>query len=115
LIFTAKRYGVFSQPYLNDFIALGKPVWRQVRQQYQNCCGTIMLSLRDNQEHRAKVLLSKADVSMQLPVKVGDYTDFYSSMEHATNVGSMFRDPANALLPNWKHLPVGIMGVLLPL
>lgn len=47
---------------------------------------------------------------MHLPVKVGDYTDFYSSIEHATNVGKMFRDPENALLPNWKHLPVGYHG-----
>ena len=50
------------------------------------------------------------DVQMLLPVKIGDYTDFYSSMEHARNVGTMFRDPANALLPNWKHLPVGYHG-----
>jgi fumarylacetoacetase len=44
---------------------------------------------------------------MQLPVLIGDYTDFYSSKEHATNVGKMFRDPENALLPNWLHIPVG--------
>ena len=47
---------------------------------------------------------------MHMPVYVGDYTDFYSSIEHATNVGTMFRDPANALLPNWKHIPVGYHG-----
>jgi fumarylacetoacetase len=105
-----EEYGVLGQPYLNDFIALGRPVWRQVRQQVSELLRHDNAILRDNQEHRAKILLSNADVSMQLPVKVGDYTDFYSSMEHATNVGSMFRDPANALLPNWKHLPVGYHG-----
>jgi fumarylacetoacetase len=47
---------------------------------------------------------------MHLPVKIGDYTDFYSSEQHAFNVGSMFRDPDNALLPNWKHIPVAYHG-----
>ena len=58
----------------------------------------------------AKVLLQQSDVTLLMPIKVGDYTDFYSSREHATNVGSMFRDPANALLPNWLHIPVGYHG-----
>ena len=51
-----------------------------------------------------------SDVQMLLPVEIGDYTDFYSSIEHARNVGMMFRDPENALMPNWKHLPVGYHG-----
>jgi fumarylacetoacetase len=105
-----KDSSVFSRPYLNDFIALGKPVWRYVRQRISQLLQHDNPALRDNDGHRSKVLLPAADVRMQLPVKVGDYTDFYSSMEHATNVGSMFRDPANALLPNWKHLPVGYHG-----
>jgi fumarylacetoacetase len=105
-----KDISVFSRPYLNDFIALGKPVWQQVRQRIAELLQHDNAKLRDNYEHRGKVLLYDSQVSMQLPVKVGDYTDFYSSMEHATNVGSMFRDPANALLPNWKHLPVGYHG-----
>jgi fumarylacetoacetase len=105
-----KDLAVFSQPYLNNFIALGKPVWQQVRQRISELLRHDNAKLRDNYDHRSRVLLYDTDVSMQLPVKVGDYTDFYSSMEHATNVGSMFRDPANALLPNWKHLPVGYHG-----
>jgi len=55
-------------------------------------------------------MVNRKEAEMLLPVKIGDYTDFYSSMEHATNVGKMFRDPENALLPNWKHLPVGYHG-----
>ncbi len=66
--------------------------------------------LRDNEEHKAQVLHAASDVQMHLPVEIGDYTDFYSSREHATNVGTMFRDPNNALLPNWLHIPVGYHG-----
>lgn len=67
-------------------------------------------SLRDNEEHKAQVLHAASQVTMHLPVEIGDYTDFYSSREHATNVGTMFRDPNNALLPNWLHIPVGYHG-----
>ncbi|HEU4496034.1 MAG TPA: fumarylacetoacetase, partial [Flavobacterium sp.] len=66
--------------------------------------------LRDNEKHRETVIFSIDEVEMQLPVLIGDYTDFYSSREHATNVGKMFRDPENALLPNWLHIPVGYHG-----
>jgi len=66
--------------------------------------------LRDNADHRDTVIFNVDDVEMQLPVLIGDYTDFYSSREHATNVGKMFRDPDNALLPNWLHIPVGYHG-----
>ncbi|MBN2236757.1 MAG: fumarylacetoacetase, partial [Bacteroidales bacterium] len=66
--------------------------------------------LRDDDEAKSKILFSINEVEMLMPVQVGDYTDFYSSIEHATNVGTMFRDPANALFPNWKHLPVGYHG-----
>jgi fumarylacetoacetase len=66
--------------------------------------------LRDNAEHRAQIICLISEVEMQLPVQIGDYTDFYSSKEHATNVGMMFRDPENALLPNWLHIPVGYHG-----
>src|SRR5204862_2080207 len=66
--------------------------------------------LRDNKNARYKVLHFMSNVQMQMPVKVGDYTDFYSSIDHATNVGSLIRDPANALFPNWKHLPIGYHG-----
>ena len=66
--------------------------------------------LQNNQHHCDQVIIPQADVEMLMPVEVGDYTDFYSSREHATNVGTMFRDPDNALLPNWLHIPVGYHG-----
>lgn len=66
--------------------------------------------LKDQAELRASAFFPVASVKMHLPAKIGDYTDFYSSKCHATNVGTMFRDPANALLPNWLHLPVGYHG-----
>jgi fumarylacetoacetase len=101
--------GIFIKDALNELIALGKPQTKKIRERVQQ------LLLKDNQElqnhaARGKVLLNMQEVDMLLPVKIGDYTDFYSSMEHATNVGKMFRDPENALLPNWKHLPVGYHG-----
>lgn len=101
---------VFSNQYLNDFIALGKPLCRSLRHRISNLLSINNPDLRDNKDARYKVLNFMSNVQMQMPVKVGDYTDFYSSMDHATNVGTMFRDPANALLPNWKHLPVGYHG-----
>lgn len=99
--------GVFRKELLNDFIALGKPVWTRFRNR------VIELLSEGNEElkpHAAQVLVPQADAEMKMPVHIGDYTDFYSSKEHATNVGKMFRDPENALLPNWKHLPVGYHG-----
>jgi fumarylacetoacetase len=101
---------VFDNQYLNDFIALGKPFCSTFRQRISNLLNENNAELRDNKIARSKVLHSITNVQMQMPVKVGDYTDFYSSIDHATNVGTMFRDPANALLPNWKHLPVGYHG-----
>ena len=99
--------GVFDAPVLNDFIATGKSNWTQFR-------AFIQQSLSDDSSdlHRVKddVLKNRFNVQMSLPLHIGDYTDFYSSIEHATNVGKMFRDPENALLPNWKHIPVGYHG-----
>jgi len=101
---------VFRQDSLNDFIALGKPVWKAVRERLLSIFSEEDGSLRDKVVFRNQALLSAKEVEMLLPVRVGDYTDFYSSLEHATNVGLMFRDPKNALLPNWKHLPVAYHG-----
>jgi len=98
---------IFQQPVLNDFIALGKPYWTSLRTRL-----TELLSA-DNEElkpHADSVLVDRITATMYLPVTVGDYTDFYSSKEHATNVGTMFRGVENALMPNWKHLPVGYHG-----
>lgn len=98
---------VFNSPYLNDFIALGKPITTKLRSDIQ--------SWLQNDHHileqfKLDLFVNQSDVKMHMPIKVGDYTDFYSSIEHATNVGSLFRDPENALLPNWRHLPVGYHG-----
>lgn len=101
---------IFLQDTLNEFITLGKPVWRMVRNRIADIFEENNSELRDNEDHRKNVLFPVAEVEMQLPVFIGDYTDFYSSKEHATNVGTMFRDPANALFPNWLHLPVGYHG-----
>ena len=96
---------VLSRPVLNDFIALGKPITSRARTQVQH-----FLEQFPAGPVAADHLVPLSEVTHHLPVRVGDYTDFYSSREHATNVGRMFRDPDNALLPNWLHLPVGYHG-----
>jgi len=96
----------FNQATLNEFIGLGKKVTNKVRLDVQQLLVQENSALKNHPE----VLVSQKDTAMHIPVKIGDYTDFYSSIEHATNVGKMFRDPANALLPNWKHIPVGYHG-----
>lgn len=101
---------IFLQDTLNDFISDGKKTWRLVRNRIAEIFDAKNPKLRDNEEHRKVVLFGLNEIEMQLPVQVGDYTDFYSSKEHATNVGTMFRDPENALLPNWLHIPVGYHG-----
>lgn len=101
---------IFSKPYLNDFIALGKPVWRAVRNKLSDIFNEKNREFWDTDDFKEELFYKSYDVEMLMPVKVGDYTDFYSSIEHATNVGKMFRDPDNALLPNWRHIPVGYHG-----
>ena len=101
---------IFLQDTLNDFISDGKKTWRLVRNRIADIFDADNAQLRDNEEHRKIVLFALDEIEMQMPVQVGDYTDFYSSKEHATNVGTMFRDPENALMPNWLHLPVGYHG-----
>ncbi|MFK7848530.1 MAG: fumarylacetoacetase, partial [Rhodothermales bacterium] len=97
---------VFMHPTLNPFIALGKPVTTAVRRQLQAALSDENTVLKE----ASQAFVKQSDATMHMPVTVGDYTDFYSSIEHATNVGKMFRDPANALLPNWRHIPVGYHG-----
>jgi len=101
---------IFLQDSLNDFISDGKKTWRLVRNRIAEIFDTENNSLKNNEEHCKIVLFTLDEIEMQLPVTIGDYTDFYSSIEHATNVGKMFRDPENALLPNWLHIPVGYHG-----
>ncbi|MEL4308691.1 fumarylacetoacetase [Joostella sp. CR20] len=101
---------IFLQDTLNDFISDGKKTWRLVRNRIAEIFDAKNNTLKDNEEHCKIVLFTLDEIEMQLPVQIGDYTDFYSSKEHATNVGTMFRDPNNALLPNWLHIPVGYHG-----
>lgn len=101
---------MFMQDTLNDFISDGKKTWRLVRNRLAELFDETNPILRDNEEHKEIIIFNVKDIEMQLPVLIGDYTDFYSSKEHATNVGAMFRDPENALLPNWLHIPVGYHG-----
>ncbi len=101
---------IFENNYLNDFIALGKSSCREIRDRISYLLNIENKELQNNKQHQQQVLISAEKVEMLMPIKIGDYTDFYSSIDHATNVGTMFRDPSNALLPNWKHLPVGYHG-----
>ena len=101
---------VFSQKYINEFMALGKPKTLALRDRIAELFASDNTLIRDDENAKGKIFQHVSNVDLLLPVQIGDYTDFYSSREHATNVGMMFRDPANALLPNWLHLPVGYHG-----
>lgn len=101
--------GIFNQKYLNDFFALGRMKVRAVRERISELLQDTNDELKNNPAKEI-ALIPMPEVQMLMPVRVPNYTDFYSSEEHATNVGSMFRDPKNALLPNWKHIPVGYHG-----
>lgn len=100
----------FDTPVLNNMMKRGKKAVRDLRNRISKLLDTNHNDLKNNEHHVAQVLIPVNQVNMLLPVQIGDYTDFYSSREHATNVGMMFRDPANALLPNWLWLPVGYHG-----
>ena len=100
----------FDQPTLNAFIDSGRDNWTKARTTIQTLLSSDNGTLRDNADLQAKALFKQADVTMHLPVQVPGFTDFYSSKEHATNVGTMFRDPKNALLANWTEMPVGYNG-----
>ncbi len=102
--------GIFSHWVLNPFMELGVPQRRAVRLLIHELLRADNVTLRDDEVLRGRALLPAAAVTMQFPVMIPDYTDFYASREHATNVGTMFRGPENALMPNWLHLPVGYHG-----
>lgn len=99
-----KRYGFFADSTLNRFMSARREVWREIRQRL------IGLLSSDNSPIKSEALIPVQEIQMRLPVAIGDYTDFYASREHATNVGIMFRGKENALMPNWLHLPVGYHG-----
>ncbi|MEX1002790.1 MAG: fumarylacetoacetase [Crocinitomicaceae bacterium] len=100
----------FLSDYLNPLMLKGKEANRKLRYRLFELLEESNDILKSKENHLTQVLLDQSSIEMLLPVKVGDYTDFYSSKEHATNVGTMFRDPENALLPNWLHIPVGYHG-----
>lgn len=102
--------GTFGEPVLNRFIALGRPVWRETRRRLTELLSRDQGALRDNAALRDRAVVPMAGATLHLPVSIPGYTDFYSSREHATNVGRMFRDPDNALLPNWLEIPIGYNG-----
>src|SRR6201994_1870473 len=108
--FAFGEIGVFSQPSLNPFMALGPKMWSKTRARISELLRHDHPELRDNEELRRLALLPMRDVKLHMPFTVAGYTDFYSSKEHATNVGVMFRGKDNALQPNWLHMPIGYNG-----
>ncbi|KAI2662966.1 Fumarylacetoacetase [Labeo rohita] len=101
---------VFEQPTLNAFMALGYDAWREARKFLQMLLAANESTLRDDVSLRSRAFVQQSSAVMHLPAEIGDYTDFYSSRDHATNVGIMFRGKENALMPNWLRLPVGYHG-----
>lgn len=101
---------VFAEPTLNTFMALGRPVWHELRSAISRLLDAEEPTLRENDKLRMSALFLQSEVEMLLPADIGGYTDFYASKAHATHVGIMFRGKENALMPNWLHLPVGYHG-----
>jgi len=108
--FAFGELGVFSAPSLNPFMVLGPKMWSKTRARISELLRHDHPELRDNEELRRQALAPMRDVKMHMPIAVSGYTDFYSSKEHATNVGVMFRGKDNALQPNWLHMPIGYNG-----
>ncbi|MDG2226118.1 MAG: fumarylacetoacetase [Flavobacteriales bacterium] len=100
----------FDHNFLNKMMQHGKMAVRLLRNRISDLLDDTNQELQQNSEELNQILFHQSDAKMYLPVKIGDYTDFYSSEQHAYNVGCLFRDPNNALLPNWKHIPVGYHG-----
>jgi fumarylacetoacetase len=100
----------FDNNRLNQLMKKGKDNTRMLRNRLAELFSTDNNTLQNNKTDQEKVLIPVSEIENEIPVQVGDYTDFYSSIEHATNVGTLFRDPENALLPNWKYIPVGYHG-----
>ena len=100
----------FESEFLNTMMLKGKKATSELRLRIYKLLLSDFADLRDNANHVAQIIIEQSNVTMMLPIKIGDYTDFYSSEQHAYNVGCLFRDPNTALLPNWKHIPVGYHG-----
>jgi fumarylacetoacetase len=105
-----KTAAATSSDSLNELLALGRSAWRSVREILQDLLSADTPTLRDNKQLRERVFHRPSEIAMQLPARIGNYTDFYSSYHHAHNVGTMLRGPENALMPNWKWLPVAYHG-----
>uniref|UniRef100_A0A8B9KJS8 Fumarylacetoacetase n=1 Tax=Astyanax mexicanus TaxID=7994 RepID=A0A8B9KJS8_ASTMX len=105
-----KHQDVFDQPTLNAFMGLGYDAWKEARRYLQKLLAANESTLRDDVTLRTRAFVDQRSAAMHLPAEIGDYTDFYSSRDHATNVGIMFRGKENALMPNWLRLPVGYHG-----
>ncbi|MBA0663180.1 hypothetical protein Goklo_007214 [Gossypium klotzschianum] len=100
----------FLQPTLNKFLAMGRPAWKEARDTLQKLLSSTEPALRDNMELRQKALVPMSEVEMVLPMEIGDYTDFFSSMHHAKNCGTIFVGPKNPIAPNWFRLPIAYHG-----
>ncbi len=110
LLNNAHLHGVFNQPTLNAYMALQPIMWNATRASVQRLLRDDNPTLRDNESLRQRALVPMDDVTMHLPAAIGDYTDFYSSKEHATNAGTIFRGKDKALMPNWLHIPIAYHG-----
>jgi fumarylacetoacetase len=102
--------GTFDKPDINTFMAMGSDTWSQTRAAISALLETNEERLQNDEALRLAALDHLSDVTLHLPIAVGDFTDFYASREHATNVGTMFRGADNALMPNWLHIPIGYNG-----
>ena len=100
----------FAQGGLNAFMALGPKAWSATRARISELLRHDAPTLRDNAALRKRALLPRKEIQLHMPFAVAGYTDFYSSKEHATNVGIMFRGKDNALQPNWLHIPIAYNG-----
>ena len=101
---------IFSEPLLNPFMRLGPDIWHKVRSVISNLLRFEEPGLRDDEDLRSRALIKVTEIQLLMPVSIGDYTDFYASREHASNLGKLFRGPDKPLLPNWHHLPVAYHG-----
>lgn len=100
----------FDNEFLNSMMKKGKQATRDLRNRISNLLNDATSELKNNSNHVAQVLVPVEKIQSCMPIQIGDYTDFYSSREHATNIGTMIRDPKNALMPNWLWIPVGYHG-----
>nr|DAD23532.1 TPA_asm: hypothetical protein HUJ06_024995 [Nelumbo nucifera] len=105
-----KNSDCFVQPSLNKFLGMGRPAWKEARATIQKLLSFDEPTLRDNGSLREKALFPMNKVQMLLPIVIGDYTDFFSSMHHAKNCGTIFRGPENPIPANWFHLPIAYHG-----